>query len=278
MGQIEDLVKRFNEQDILFKEFEIESLVKALQNHIRFCDTLSIEDKIKALSFIYDKCDYILNSIASLMNYQLEYEPNDDEIWDFVEQEKKRIDISSDDLSQYEYLITDDDGYFDESTLYESVIGPMREKYKEKNKDASEWCDKIENIQTNIYIKISEEKEKQVFLSEVFKSDHRTVITTIDECLVNCNKATLKSKLSCLLRGKKGNDVAIVIKALEKAGYIITDTKTLHKIFKDEFGVIGEYNAIRNGIRLIEGYEKTNNEKGKHLFEKMEIVIKELKQ
>lgn len=191
MGQIENLVELWIETNKLPFGYEgVESITKKLQSYIEVCDTLPIEDKIKALSFLYDKCDYILNSIASFMNYQLEYEPTDDEVWDFVEQEKKRIDINSDDLSQYENCIIDSDGYggdgyggdgyFDESRLYEYVIGPMREQYREKNKDVSQWCDKIQDIQTNIYKRLSEEKEKQSFLNDVFKDDAVIAATTIE--------------------------------------------------------------------------------------------------
>ena len=221
MGQIESLVDWWIETNKLPFGYEgVESIIKKVQCYIDVCDTLPIEDKIKALSFLYDKCDYILNSIASFMNYQLEYEPTDDEVWDFIENERKNMDSKSENLPYWKYFISEDNieciESFDESTLYEHVIDPMRELYREKNKDASEWCDKIQDIQTDIYIKISKEKEKQIFLKEVFSSGDKIVKTTIDECLINCNVSVIKPKLSCLLKGKKGNSVAAVIFALKE--------------------------------------------------------------
>lgn len=94
MGQIEDLVECWIESNKLPFGYEgVESITKKLQSYIEVCDTLPIEDKIKALSFLYGKCDYILNSIASFMEYQLDYDPTEDEIWDFIEEQRKNIDI-----------------------------------------------------------------------------------------------------------------------------------------------------------------------------------------
>lgn len=283
MGQIEELVEYWVKSNNLPFGYEgVEWLIKKLQGYIEVCSTLPNRDKIKALSFLYDKCDYILNKIASSMNYQLEYEPSDDEVWDFIEQERKNIDVKSEDLPYWKYVISEDNieciELIDESVLYEYVIDPMRKKYKEKNKYASECCDKINDIQTNIYIEISKEKERQAFLNEVFSSDNKTVKTTIDECLVNCNIKEIKPKLSHLLRGAKGNSVAIVIKALERLEYTTENAATLHRIFKNEFGVEGEYNGITSGNRLIEKYIKFGDKKGEELFRKMEIAMKELEQ
>lgn len=286
MGQIEDLVEWWIETNKLPFGYEgVESITQKLLSYIEVCDTLPVEDKIKALSFLYDKCDYILNSIASSMNYQLEYEPTDDEVWQFIEQERKNTDIKSENLPYWKYFISEDNIEdilsFDESTLYEHVIHPMREQYREKNKEASEWCDKIKDIQTNIYIKISKEKEKQVFLKEVFDSNCKIVKTTIDECLVNCNVSVIKPKLSCLLKGKKGNSIAAVIFALKKElKYTTEDITTLHRIFETEFDIAGKYKGVTNGFRLIERYKEDKNPNdgnGKKLFEEMETVVAYLK-
>ena len=68
MGQIEDLVECWIESNKLPFGYEgVESITKKLQSYIEVCDTLPIEDKIKALSFLYGKCDYILNSIFCLL-------------------------------------------------------------------------------------------------------------------------------------------------------------------------------------------------------------------
>lgn len=172
MGQIENLIECWVETNKLPFGYEgVGNITKKLQSYIDVCDTLPVVDKMKALSFLYDKCDYILNKIASFMNYQLEYEPTDDEVWDFIEQERKSMDAKSEDLPYWKYFISEDNiecvECFDESVIYEHIIYPMREQYREKNKDAAEWCDKINDIQTNLYIKISYEKEKQIFLKEV---------------------------------------------------------------------------------------------------------------
>ena len=286
MGQIENLVKCWIESNKLPFGYEgVESIAKKFQSYIDVCDILPIEDKIKALSFLYDKCDYILNEIASSMNYQLEYEPTDDEVWNFIGQERKSMDPRSEDLPYWKYSVSEDNieylESFDESTLYEYVIDPMREQYREKNKDVAEWCDKIQDIQTDIHIKISKEKEKQVFLKEVFSSDNKIVKTTIDECLVNCDMAVIKPKLYHLLKGKKGNSVAAVIFALkEELKYTTEDTTTLHRIFKTEFDITGKYKGVTSGLRLIERYEKdknSNDGNGKKLFEEMETVLAYLK-
>lgn len=215
------------------------------------------------------------------MNYQLEYEPTDDEVWDFVEQEKKRIDINSDDLSQYENCIIDSDGYggdgyFDESRLYEYVIGPMREQYREKNKDVSQWCDKIQDIQTNIYKRLSEEKEKQSFLNDVFKDDAVIAATTIDDCLVNCDKGAIKRKLVPLLRGKKGESIAIVIEALTKLTYTTANVKTLYNIFKNEFGITGSYSGVTHWTNAMRDKTKKEIPEVIDALLKVDTIMKEL--
>lgn len=267
MGQIEDLVERFKAQDALFKDFEIDNIVKAIIEHTNNCDSLPTGDKIKALSFLYNKCDYILNSIASSMNYELEYEPSDDEIWRFVEQEKKHIDPNCDDLSYYDNFIADDSGYLDESGLYEIVIEPMRKKYKEKYKEASEWCDKIQDIQTDIYIKISKEKEKQVFLNEVFKSKGEVVKTFFDEYITPIcpNKELLKIKLKQILHGEKGRNIAISLTALDKLKYINLEKIEVKKTFailQSEFGVIGSRSALDTALTKI----KNNKNDSKYIM------------
>lgn len=261
MGQIEDLVEWWIETNKLPFGYEgVESITKKLQSYIEVCDTLPIEDKIKALSFLYDKCDYILNSIASFMNYQLEYEPTDDEVWNFIEQERKNIDIKSEDLPYWKYFISEDNiediVSFDESTLYEHVIDPMREQYREKNKEASEWCDKIEDIQANIYIKISKEKEKQAFLKEVFKSKGGVVKTSFDEYITPIcpNKEILKIKLKQILYGEKGRNVALSLIALDNLKYINLEKIAVKKIFgilQSEFGVIGSRTALDTALNKI---------------------------
>lgn len=261
MGQIEDLVEWWIETNKLPFGYEgVESITKKLQSYIEVCDTLPIEDKIKTLSFLYDKCDYILNSIASFMNYQLEYEPTDDEVWNFIEQERKNIDIKSEDLPYWKYFISEDNiediVSFDESTLYEHVIDPMREQYREKNKEASEWCDKIEDIQANIYIKISKEKEKQAFLKEVFKSKGGVVKTSFDEYITPIcpNKEILKIKLKQILYGEKGRNVALSLIALDNLKYINLEKIAVKKIFgilQSEFGVIGSRTALDTALNKI---------------------------
>ena len=53
MGQIEDLVECWIESNKLPFGYEgVESITKKLQSYIEVCDTLPIEDKIKALSFL----------------------------------------------------------------------------------------------------------------------------------------------------------------------------------------------------------------------------------
>ncbi len=272
MGQIEDLVECWIESNKLPFGYEgVESITQKLQSYIDVCDTLPIEDKIKALSFLYDKCAYIINSIASFMNYQLEYEPTDDEVWDFVEKEKKRIDINSDDLSQYENCIIDSDGYggdgyFDESRLYEYVIDPMSEQYREKNKDAAEWCDKVYDIQTNIYIKISKEKEKSEFLNEVIKSESEVVKTSFDEYITEIcpNKEMLKIKLKQMLHGEKGRNVALSLFALDDLKYINLEKIKVKKIFmilQSEFGITGDRSSLDAALRTI----KENNKDRKNI-------------
>jgi hypothetical protein len=261
MGQIEDLVECWIESNKLPFGYEgVESIAKKLQSYIDVCDILPIEDKIKALSFLYDKCDYILNSIASAMNYQLEYEPTDDEIWNFIEQERENTDIKSEDLSYWKYFISEDNiediVSFDKSTLYEHVIDPMRELYREKNKEASEWCDKIEDIQTNIYIKISKEKEKQAFLKEFFKSKGEVVKTSFDEYITPIcpNKEILKIKLKQILYGEKGRNVALSLIALDNLKYINLEKIAVKKIFgilQSEFGVIGSRTALDTALNKI---------------------------
>lgn len=286
MGQIENLVECWIESNKLPFGYEgVESITKKLQNYIGICDTLPSTDKIKALSFLYDKCDYILNSIASSMNYQLDYDPTEDEIWDFIEEQRKNMDIHDKDLPYWKYYISDenigDPELFDISMLYDYVFPPMKEQYREKNKDAAEWCDKIQDIQTDIYIKISKEKEKQVFLKEVFGFDNKIVKTTIDECLVNCNVAVIKPKLYHLLKGKKGNSIAAVIFALkEELKYTTEGIATLHRIFETEFDIAGKYKGVTSGFRLIERYKEDKNPNdgsGKKLFEEMETVVAYLK-
>lgn len=261
MGQIEDLVECWIESNKLPFGYEgVESIAKKLQSYIDVCDILPIEDKIKALSFLYDKCDYILNSIASSINYQLEYEPTDDEIWDFIEQERKNTNIKSEDLPYWKYFISEDNiediVSFDESTIYEHVIDPMREQYREKNKEASEWCDKIEDIQTNIYIKISKEKEKQAFLKEVFKSKGGVIKTSFDEYITPIcpNKEILKIKLKQILYGEKGRNVALSLIALDNLKYINLEKIAVKKIFgilQSEFGVIGSRTALDTALNKI---------------------------
>lgn len=289
MGQIENLVEWWIETNKLPFGYEgVESITKKLQSYIEICETLPSKNRIKGLSFLYDKCDYILNSIASFMNYQLEYEPTDDEIWDFIEQERKSTGVKSEDLLYWKYFISEDNiedfVSFDESTLYEHVIGPMRKQYKEKNKDASEWCDKIQEIQTDIYKRISKEKEKEKFLEEVFASKDKIVKTTIEECLVNCNAKEVKTKLVSLLKGKKGDSVAAVIFALNKLKYISEEIKPLFHILESEFNITGGYPGVTSGIRKMENYEKDiekNNKPNmneKKLYDKMEAIKKHLKQ
>lgn len=283
MGQIENLVECWVESNKLPFGYEgVESITKKIQSYVDVCDTLPVEDKIKALSFLYDKCDYILNSIASFMEYQLDYDPTEDEIWDFIEEQRKNMDIHDKDLPYWKYYISDENigepELFDISMLYDYVFPPMKEQYREKNKDAAEWCDKIQDIQTDIYIKISKEKEKQAFLKEVFKSKGKVTKTTIDECLVNCNVEMIRPKLFCLLRGAVGSKVAIVVYALRKLKYTTERTKTLFRVFKNEFDVAGEYNGITEGLRLIGKYDDLKEPGGEELFRKMEIVMLELKQ
>lgn len=271
MGQIEDLVEWWIETNKLPFGYEgVESITKKLQSYIEVCDTLPIEDKIKALSFLYDKCDYILNSIASFMNYQLEYEPTDDEVWDFIEQERKNTDIKSEDLPYWKYFISEDNiediASFDESTLYEHVITPMREQYREKNKDTAEWCDKIQGIQTNIYMKISKEKERQVFLNEVFKSENEVVKTSFDEYITEIcpNKEMLKIKLKQMLHGEKGRNVALSLFALDNLKYINLEKIKVNKIFmilQSEFGIIGDRSSLDTALRKI----KENNKDRKNI-------------
>lgn len=289
MGQIENLVEWWIETNKLPFGYEgVESITKKLQSYIEICETLPSKNKIKGLSFLYDKCDYILNSIASFMSYQLEYEPTDDEIWDFIEQERKSTGVKSEDLPYWKYFISEDHiediVSFDESTLYEHVIGPMRKQYKEKNKDASEWCDKIQEIQTDIYKRISKEKEKEKFLEEVFASKAKIVKTTIEECLVNCNAKEVRTKLVSLLKGKKGDSVAVVIFALNKLKYISEEIKPLFHILESEFNITGKYSSVTSGIRKMENYEKDiekNNKPDmneKKLYDKMETIKNHLKQ
>lgn len=278
MGQIEDLVERFKAQDALFKDFEIDNIVKAIIEHTNNCDSLPTGDKIKALSFLYNKCDYILNSIASSMNYELEYEPSDDEIWRFVEQEKKHIDPNCDDLSYYDNFIADDSGYLDESGLYEIVIEPMRKKYKEKYKEASEWCDKIYDLQTGIYTKISREKSKKSFFEEALKEDTKIIKTTIDDCLVNCNKEIIKRKLVPLLRGRKGEGVAVVIEALTRLSYTTENVQTLHNIFENEFNIIGSYSGVTHWTKSMRDKTKQEDPGVIDALFKMDAVMKELQQ
>lgn len=286
MGQIENLVECWVESNKLpFGYEDVESITKKLQNYIGICDTLASTDKIKAFSFLYDKCDYILNSIASSMNYQLDYDPTEDDIWDFIEEQRKNMDIHDKDLPYWKYYISDenigDPEWFDISMVYEYVFPPMEEQYIERNKDAAEWCEKIHEIQTDIYIKISKEKDKQAFLKDVFDSNCKIAKTTIDECLVNCNVSVIKPKLSCLLKGKKGNSIAAVIFALkEELKYTTEDIATLHRIFETEFDIAGKYKGVTSGVRLIERYKKdknSNDGSGKKLFEEMETVVAYLK-
>ena len=261
MGQIEDLVEWWIETNKLPFGYEgVESITKKLQSYIEVCDTLPIEDKIKALSFLYDKCDYILNEIASSMNYQLENEPTDDEVWNFIGQERKSMDPRSKDLPYWKYFISEDNiediASFDESTIYEHVIDPMREQYREKNKEASEWCDKIEDIQTNIYIKISKEKEKQAFLKEIFKSKGGVIKTSFDEYITPIcpNKEILKIKLKQILYGEKGRNVALSLIALDNLKYINLEKIAVKKIFgilQSEFGVIGSRTALDTALNKI---------------------------
>ena len=266
MGQIENLVEWWIETNKLPFGYEgVDSITEKLQSYIEGCNTLSVKDKIKALSFLYNKCDYILNSIASSMNYQLEYEPTDDEIWKFIEQERKSTGKTSEDLPYWKYFISEDNiediVSFDESTLYEHVIHLMREQYREKNKEASEWCDKIENIQTNIYIKISEEKEKQVFLNKVLKSENEVVKTSFDEYITEIcpNKEMLKIKLKQMLHGEKGRNVALSLFALDNLKYINLEKIEIKKIFmilQSEFGIIGDRSSLDKALRKIKGNNK----------------------
>lgn len=266
MGQIDNLVEGWIESNKLPFGYEgVEGITKKLQSYIEVCDTQPIEDKIKALSFLYDKCDYILSSIASFMNYQLEYEPTDDEIWNFIEEQRKNTNVHDKDLPYWKYYISDenigDPECIDESTLYEHIIHPMREQYREKNKEASEWCDKIEDIQTNIYIKISKEKEKQMFLKEVFESSKEMVKTSFDELLTGIcpNKEKLKIRLKSILNGKKGRSVAITLIALDKINYINLnklDETVIFRILQSEFGVTGRRNTLNTALNKAKGNEK----------------------
>lgn len=278
MGQIEELLERFKAQDALFKDFEIDNIAKRITEYVSICDSLRAEEKVKALSFLYDKCDYILNNIASSMNYELEYEPSDDEIWTFVEHEKKNIDPNSDDLSYCDSFIVDDSGYFDESGLYEAVIDPMRKRYKEKNKDASEFCDKIESIQNKIYIKISKEKDKVSFLEEVMKEDIPTIKTTIDDCLVNCDKGVIKEKLVPLLRGKKGESIAVVVEALINLTYTTENVKTLYNVFKNDFGITGSYSGVTHWTNTMRNKTKQEVPEVIDAILKRDAIMKELRQ
>lgn len=281
MGQIEDLVECWIESNKLPFGYEgVESITKKLQSYIEVCDTLPIEDKIKALSFLYGKCDYILNSIASFMEYQLDYDPTEDEIWDFIEEHSENIDIHDKNLPYWKYYISDENigepELFDISMLYDYVFPPMKEQYREKNKDAAEWCDKIQDIQTNIYKRLSEEKEKQSFLNDVFKDDAVIVATTIDDCLVNCDKGAIKRKLVPLLRGKKGESIAIVIEALTKLTYTTANVKTLYNIFKNEFGITGSYSGVTHWTNAMRDKTKKEIPEVIDALLKVDTIMKEL--
>lgn len=143
----------------------------------------------------------------------------------------------------------------------------MRKKYKEKYKEASEWCDKIQDIQTDIYIKISKEKEKQVFLNEVFKSKGEVVKTFFDEYITPIcpNKELLKIKLKQILHGEKGRNIAISLTALDKLKYINLEKIEVKKTFailQSEFGVIGSRSALDTALTKI----KNNKNDSKYIM------------
>ncbi len=111
--------------------------------------------------------------------------------------------------------------------------------------------------------------------------------TSVEDYLINCDKSNLISKLEDTLKGRSGNDVAIVLYALIDLEYTtVTTWKTLFDSMKERFSIKGGYNATTEGKRLIkEGKMETNGNKSikmetnaQILFNRMLKMKKFLKQ
>lgn len=272
MKQIKEVIERFkSHNNTAFRDFEIEGIEIILKGSMGFCERLSMNDKVKAYSYLYKQCEFVLDNIAKTMNYQLEYEPTDEEIWDFVEEERKHIDINSDNLSSYDSFVGSDDCEIDESTLYEYVIDKMREQYEKKNADASEWCDKIQIIANEIYTRISAEKDCISFFKQALK-ETGIVKTNLDEYLT-CDqkkKKDIKQTLSKSIQGKKGKDVSKHLIALHELGYINIFNRGnkvgLYEAIKKEFSYnIGTKQGVNDCIKETKP-ELLNNIKRRWVF------------
>ena len=140
-----------------------------------------------------------------------------------------------------------------------------------------------EAVQLDVFDAIEEESERFaryliVILYLMGKIEQRRADEskprTIEESLaywIKCDDAEQRSRLiselQILLKDKKGKQVAFVILALERKGYMLSMDRNIREIyilFKEVFGIIGTDEAIRQQL------EKPNDSKREAVIKSIE--------
>ncbi len=244
-----------------------------IDRKIELCKNLPIADRERAYKYLVSLCESFKTKICSFLGYDLYYKPDKDDILEEIRKnlqqyidagvesgwityleeydvytDEAALDLNYDEGSRYiraddtEGLICRYEEYFTESAV-ESLVEVYKDAHQyaasiefDINRRCRDIADCISSVQQEI---------KFIEQAKLFKTENAKIV--FSDYLLVPNKDLAISRISSLIRGKKGKNVAIIIRALEEVKFISpvsNNYQAFYNALKTEFGDIGSYEGI----------------------------------